>query len=109
MAWPEATISRNGISGLGAVWPGAASRCRRRRKYGGRNAQDRQRCHFQDSIHVAVASDSIRPLVRRIVQLDRDDWRQGEIAYDEVNMLGADSIEVCSPEAMALIGIDQIS
>ena len=58
------------------------------------NAQEWQRGNFNDAIHVAVASDAVRPLMRGIVELDRDDWRQRPVANHEIDVLGFDVIEI---------------
>ena len=35
---------------------------------------------FKDPLHVTIAGDPVRTSVRRVVELDRDDGRQGLVA-----------------------------
>ena len=75
----------------------------------GGNAEDRQRSDFEDSIHIAIASHSVGPLVRRIIKLNGDQWREPRITNHKVDMLRFYVFEIRRPKKMTLIGVDQIS
>jgi len=73
-----------------------------------RDAEDGQRGNLQDPIHISIPGTSIRPLMRRIIQLDRHDRRKRRIANDEIDVFRFDVIEIRFPPEMALIRRDQI-
>jgi hypothetical protein len=73
------------------------------------NAQDRQRSNLEYSINLAIAHCPLWQPVRRIIKLDRDDWRKCGVANYEIDMFGTNTPEVRLPEPMIFLGFDQIS